>query len=87
MEIASLENMRKLLVDNCMLTVSPEEIQDDTLLFGPGSLGLDSIDALQLSLSIESSFQTPIKDPEIARQILSTPGSIRSWINKQKGSS
>jgi acyl carrier protein len=67
-----------------MLTTPPEKIQSDTPLFGPNSLGLDSIDALQLSLAIETTFKTPIKDPELARQILSTPESICDWINKQR---
>ena len=80
----TLDDMRRCLMENCMLTTPPEEIQPDTPLFGPNSLGLDSIDALQLSLAIETNFKTPIKDPELARQILSTPGSICDWINKQR---
>lgn len=80
----TLQDIRKCLMENCMLTTPPENIQDDTPLFGPNSLGLDSIDALQISLAIETTFQTPIKDPELARQILATPGSIRDWVNKQK---
>ena len=62
----TLDDMRKCLMENCMLTTPPEEIQPDTPLFGPNSLGLDSIDALQLSLAIETNFKTPIKDPDLS---------------------
>ena len=64
----TLDDVRTLLVDNCMLRVAPAEIQSDTLLFGPDSLGLDSIDALQLTVGIEKSYGIMIKDPAVARE-------------------
>ncbi len=67
-----------------MLKISPESIEEDTPLFGPEGLGLDSIDALQLTVAIEATFQTPIKDPQLAVQILRTPGTIRQWIERQQ---
>jgi acyl carrier protein len=84
MEKATLERIRQLLVENCMLKVSPDSIAEETLLFGPEGLGLDSIDALQLTLGIESTFNTPIKDPQLAIQILRTPGSIKQWVERQQ---
>jgi acyl carrier protein len=53
-----------------MLRVDPSIIQEETQLFGPGGLGLDSIDALQLTVAIEATFKVPIKDPKLAAQIL-----------------
>jgi acyl carrier protein len=85
MAAVSLEQVRELLVVNCMLKVLPETIQDETPLFGPDGLGLDSLDALQLTMAIELAFQTPIKDPILARQILQTPGTIRQWVERQEG--
>ena len=43
------EQIKNLMVENLMLQVTAAEIGDDQPLFGPGSLGLDSVDALQLS--------------------------------------
>jgi acyl carrier protein len=86
MQNVSLEQLRQLLVQNCMLKVEPESIQEDTPLFGPDGLGLDSIDALQLTVAIEAAFQTPIKDPKLAIQILRTPGTIRHWVERQQES-
>ena len=86
MEPVTLEQVRQLLIENCMLKVAPEEIQEDTPLFGPKGLGLDSLDALQVTVAIELAFKTPITDPALAKQILSTPGTIRQWVERQRES-
>jgi len=41
-----------MMVESLMLKVTPEGIGDDTLLFAPEGLGLDSIDALALAVVI-----------------------------------
>ena len=79
----TLDEVRKLLVDNCMLRVSPGEIQSDTLLFGPDSLGLDSIDALQLTVGIEKSYGIQIKDPAVAREAFHSVKTLQQWLNNQ----
>jgi acyl carrier protein len=79
----TLDDVRKLLVDNCMLRVRPDEIEAGTLLFGPGSLGLDSIDALQLTVGIEKSYGIAIKDPAVAREAFQSVNTLREWLNRQ----
>jgi acyl carrier protein len=82
-ETANLEKIRRLIVENCMLKVDPALIQEDTVLFDPASgLGLDSIDALQLTVAIEGAFKVPIKDPQLAMKILRSPATIRQWIEQ-----
>ncbi len=80
----SLENLRKLLVENCMLRVPPEEIQWDTPLFGPGSLGLDSIDALQMTVGIERTYGVAITDPAVARQAFQTLETLQQWLSRAR---
>jgi acyl carrier protein len=80
----TLDDVRKLLVDNCMLRVRPEEIQADTLLFGPDSLGLDSIDALQLAVGIEKSYGIPVTDPAAAREAFHSVKSLLQWLGAQR---
>jgi len=80
----TLDDVRKLLVDNCMLRVRPEEIQFETLLFGPGSLGLDSIDALQLTVGIEKSYGIAIKDPTVAREAFQSVKTLQQWLSRQQ---
>jgi len=79
----TLADLKQLLLENCMLRVAPEEIDAETPLFGPGSLGLDSIDALQLTVAIERVYGIAIKDPGVARQALHSLESLRRWLAEQ----
>jgi len=70
-EIQSLkERIKQLMVENLMLQITASEIGDDLPLFGPGSLGLDSVDALQLVVALDKNFGLKIRDPEVAKGIL-----------------
>ncbi len=82
----TLDDVRKLLVDNCMLRVSPAEILPETKLFGPDSLGLDSIDALQLTVGIEKSYGIAIRDPATAREAFESVTTLQQWLTRQRNS-
>src|SRR5262245_52438145 len=64
------QRIKQLIVENLMLQVTAAEIADDLPLFGPGSLGLDSVDALQLVVALDKNFGIKIRDQETAKQIL-----------------
>ena len=81
----TLDELRSLLAETCMLDEDPAGIDEDKPLFGPDSMGLDSIDALELSLAVEKKYGTPLKDPELARQVLRTLSSLKEWVEKQPG--
>jgi len=69
--IATLkQDIKGLMVENLMLQITAGEIGDEQPLFGPGSLGLDSVDALQLVVALDKQYGLKIPDPEAARQIL-----------------
>lgn len=63
-------DIKQLMVENLMLQITADQIGDAQLLFGPGSLGLDSVDALQLVVALDKKYGLKIADPEAARQIL-----------------
>jgi acyl carrier protein len=63
-------DIKRLMVENLMLQITPEEIGDQQMLFGPGGLGLDSVDALQLVVALDKAYGVKIPDPERARQVL-----------------
>ncbi len=69
-----------MLVENLMLQITAAEIGDDQALFGPGGLGLDSVDALQLVVALEKNFGLKIPDPEQARTILKDVNSIAEAV-------
>lgn len=66
-----------------MLKIASESIQEDTPLFGPDGLGLDSIDALQITVAVEKKYKASIPNPEVARQVLQNLRSLREWIVRQ----
>jgi acyl carrier protein len=68
--------IKRLLVENLMLQSKAEEIADDLPLFGPGSLGLDSVDALQLVVALDKNYGLKIPDPEAAKKILQSVNTI-----------
>ena len=81
-----LDDLRNLLVENCMLRVPPEEIQLETRLFGPGSLNLDSIDALQMTVGIERTYGIAITDPAVAREAFESLGTLQQWLSRARKS-
>jgi acyl carrier protein len=76
--------IRKMLVENCMLQMAPEEIKDDQALFGPESLGLDSVDALQLVVALDKSYGLKIPDPETAKRILHSINAMADAVENRK---
>ena len=78
------QDIKRLMVENLMLQIGPEEIGDDQPLFGPGSLGLDSVDALQLVVAIDKTYGLKIPDPETARQILQNVTTMAAAVAKHQ---
>jgi acyl carrier protein len=70
------QDIKQLMVENLMLQSKAEEIADDLPLFGPGSLGLDSVDALQLVVALDKNYGLKIPDPEAAKKVLQSVNTI-----------
>jgi acyl carrier protein len=77
------QRIKELMVENLMLQVTAAEIGDDLPLFGPGSLGLDSVDALQLVVALDKHYGLKIRDPEDAKQILRNVGTIAQAVQQK----
>ena len=80
----SLEDIRKelkeLLVVNLALDdITPEEIEDDGILFGEG-LGLDSLDAVEIVVLIQRNYGLEIIDEEHAREIFQSVSTLSQWV-------
>jgi acyl carrier protein len=74
------KQVKQMLVENLMLQVGAEEIGDDQALFGAGSLGLDSVDALQLVVALEKNFGLKLSDTEVARKTMQSVNTIATAI-------
>jgi acyl carrier protein len=74
------QRIKNMMVENLMLQISATEIKDDQLLFGPGSLGLDSVDALQLVVALDKNFGLKIPTPAEAKVILQSVNAIAAAV-------
>ena len=77
------ERIKQLMVENLMLQMPAAEIGDDLPLFGPGGLGLDSVDALQLVVALDKNFGLKIRDPEAAREILQNVNTMTEAVQQK----
>lgn len=78
------EKVKQLMVDNLMLPYGPEEIGNEQPLFGPDSLGLDSVDALQLVVALDKNFGLKIPDQAQAKEILKNVSAIARAIQSKQ---
>ncbi len=72
--------IKEMMVASLMLKMSPDEIGDDTLLFSPDGLALDSIDALELAVAIEKNFGVATPSAEVARKAFVSVETIAGHI-------
>jgi acyl carrier protein len=72
--------IKRMLVEDLMLKISAEEIADDQPLFGPRSLGLDSVDALQLVVALDKTYGLKISDAAKARAMLGSVNAITAAV-------
>jgi acyl carrier protein len=76
--------IKEMLVKNLMLQVTTDQIGDELPLFGAGGLGLDSIDALELVVSLEKTFGVRVPNSEVAGKALQTVNTIRDYILEKR---
>ncbi len=74
------QRIKDVMTSNLMLDVAAADIGDDSPLFGPGGIGLDSVDALQLVVALDKNFGLKIADQSKAKDILQTVNTIAAAI-------
>ena len=78
------ELKRLIVTDLNLKGRDPASIEDDAPLFG-GGLGLDSLDALQLAMSIEEQLGVRIPEGEEARSIFRSVSTIADYVAQVQG--
>lgn len=74
------QKLKELMITELNLEgKSPADIDDDGALFGDG-LGLDSLDALQLAMSIEEKFGVRVPEGDEARPIFASVRTLSDYI-------
>ncbi|OIP88846.1 MAG: acyl carrier protein [Syntrophobacterales bacterium CG_4_8_14_3_um_filter_49_14] len=73
--------LKKLIVEECDLTADYGEIGDEDPIFGGDSkFGLDSIDALQISVAIQQKYNITITDSKEARRVMRSLNTFADFI-------
>jgi acyl carrier protein len=80
------QDIKRLMIENLMLQITAEEIGDQKAFFGPGSLGLDSVDALQLVVALDKKYGLKIPNPECARAVLQSVATMADAVAKHLAS-
>jgi acyl carrier protein len=81
-----ISGIKQMMVENLMLQITCDDIPDEQSLFGPGSLGLDSVDALQLVVALDKKYALKIPSPERAREVLQSVRTIADAVAEHLGS-
>lgn len=77
------QRLKELMISELMLDMTPEDIGDDTALFGPAGIGLDSVDALQLVVMIEKNFHFKMADQDQAKRLLHSVNTIAEALEQK----
>lgn len=72
-----VNEIKEILIDSLMLEIDKDLIMNDQPLFGRG-LELDSIDALELSIGISTTFGVELNDDDMA--ILSSVNKLADFV-------
>ena len=82
--MVTIQTLKEKLIEGLSLEdIEVDEIEDDMPLFGDEGLGLDSVDAIELTLILEKEFGVKVKDMAKAESIFASSNSLTSYINEQ----
>jgi acyl carrier protein len=78
------QELKALIIETLKLEeISPESIVDEQPLFGEG-LGLDSIDALELTVALERRYRLSIADEEVGRRAFASLASLAAFVAENR---
>ena len=83
--MVQMDTLKEVLIKNLKLEdMTPEDIDDTLPLFGEEGLGLDSVDSIELVLTVDKEFGVKISDSKEYEKIFATVKSLLDYINASK---
>lgn len=82
-----IEEIQQLIIEKLNLEdMVPSDIDPTAPLFGDSGLGLDSVDALELSLALSKQYDIVLDNKvENLKEVFYSVESLAKFIDKQKG--
>jgi acyl carrier protein len=81
---ALISELKTLIIDHLNLEdVDPDKVDPSEPLFGEG-LGLDSVDALELVMLMETTYGAKIESSEVGKQAFATLESLASFVTENR---
>lgn len=81
--VTIIELKNKIIQGLNLEDITADEIEDEMALFGDEGLGLDSVDAIELTLVLEKEFGVKVTNMAEAESIFASCASLTSYINEQ----
>lgn len=79
------ETLKSQIIEQLSLEdITPADIQNDTPLFDEAGLGLDSIDALEFIVLLETNYGIKISDPSKGKEIFQSIDTLAAFIENNK---
>ena len=77
--------LKKMIIEECEKEeIDPEALRDDVELFSEESgLELDSLDALQISMGLQTQFNVRLPDSKEFRRIVTTINALADYIQPE----
>lgn len=81
------QDVKKMIISSLNLEdMKPDDIAEDTALFGDDGLGLDSVDALELGLAVQKEFGIEMNAKESnLKEVFLNVNSLSKYIKERKG--
>ena len=83
--MVTTEDLKSKIIEGLKLEdITTDDLEDDMPLFGDEGLGLDSVDAIELTLILEKEFSVKVTSMEEVENIFRSPTSLTAYINEQQ---
>ena len=76
--------IKELIVEECNVEVEADDIDDNEVLFGSDSaVGLDSMDALQISMALDKKYGLKTTDSKKLRKMMTSVNTLATFIQPE----
>jgi len=82
--ITTSDLKEKIIAGLGLEDIEVDEIEDNMALFGDDGLGLDSVDAIELTLILEKEFGVKVAKMDEGQNVFETATILTNYINEQQ---